>query len=236
MSHASGKIRGRKSRHTPALASRIRPVVESLEGRALLTTGLSFVEPLNLPPTIAKQGQVSGIAKGDFNRDGKLDLAITYNPSQFDGTSAQVAFLAGNGDGSFKAPVVLALPTSQGVVAAIDGILAKDFNNDGKLDVVVAEPSLQTLLIYRGNGDGTFAAPAVIPAGAKVDSIQTADLNGDGTLDLVGLDRTDSTVTTLLGKGDGTFAAPLFTTGSASRCSTWPSPMSTASQGPTSSS
>jgi len=199
-----------RHRHTPRPAGRNRPIVEPLEGRALLAAaGLSFVEPLSLPLALTASGQIQGVAKGDFNRDGKLDLAVTYSTSPNSSTSpGQVAFLAGNGDGTFAAPVNLTVPASQGVVRNLDGILAKDFNRDGKLDLVVAEPDQSTLLEYQGNGDGSFAAATILPAGAKVDSIQTADLNGDGTLDLVGLDQADNTVTVLLGKGDGTFSAP----------------------------
>jgi hypothetical protein len=132
------------------------------------------------------------LVAGDFNGDGKLDLAVTLQYAN------GVAILLGNGDGSFQNPVEYA--TVPGPV----GIVVGDFNRDGKLDLII--PSLQngaTLLL--GNGDGTFQAQGTVGTGV-VAAIATADLNHDGKLDLVTVaDEPTSTLDVLLGNGDGTF-------------------------------
>src|SRR5207248_1874764 len=86
----------------------------------------------------------SAVAVGDFNRDGKLDLATAnYN-------SANVSILPGNGNGTFG------LPTSFAAGTDPRGIAAADFNRDGKLDLAVANFGSNNVSILLGNGDGTF--------------------------------------------------------------------------------
>ena len=123
----------------------------------------------------------SGIAAiGDFDGDGKLDLAVP------DGNAVDI-FL-GNGDGTFQKPV--AYQTAYGAGVAI---VTADVNGDGKLDLITAAGS-----VMLGNGDGTFRAdggPGFVSSG----NFFVGDFNGDGILDLVGL------AGIFLGNGDGTF-------------------------------
>jgi fibronectin type 3 domain-containing protein len=67
------------------------------------------------------------VATGDFNGDGKVDLAITNESDN------SVSILLGNGDGTFQAPP-LEFTTASGAT----GVAAGDFNGDGRLDVAVA--------------------------------------------------------------------------------------------------
>jgi len=96
-------------------------------------------------------------------------------------------------------------------------IVVADFNNDGKLDIAVANAGSNNVSILLGNGDGTFQATRNFDAGgAGGSSLAVADFNGDGKLDLVvGIPANvqlpgcgGSSVSTLLGNGDGTFQAP----------------------------
>jgi FG-GAP-like repeat/Putative Ig domain len=140
-------------------------------------------------------------AVGDFNGDGKLDIAVTGG-----GYAAfvdAVTILLGNGDGTFS----LAQNSTFATGSNPWPIVAADFNGDGNLDLAVANLNDATLTILLGNGDGTFtpATGSPVAVGGGPDALATADLNSDGKLDLVVANQNDGTLTILLGNGDGTF-------------------------------
>jgi hypothetical protein len=154
-------------------------------------------------------GNAATLTVGDFNGDGKLDLA-TANGG-FGNNS--VSILLGNGDGSFGAP--LAYAADQNPVA----VAAGDFNKDGKQDLVVVNADSKDVSLLIGNGNGTFVAPRIYPGISSPGVVVAGDFNGDGKTDVVvantgSLDGT--TLSVLLGNGDGTFKDPLKVTGGAS--------------------
>ena len=148
-----------------------------------------------------------GIALGDFNNDGNLDIATSNFGSN------TMSLLLGNGDGTFKPATTIAVgPTG----ATPFRIAAGDFNNDGNLDVALTiynGGTGTTVAVLLGNGDGTFSPPASVTVGTAPYSLVVADLNNDGNQDLAvvilgNAAGTASRVEILLGNGDGTFAAP----------------------------
>ncbi len=145
------------------------------------------------PATYAVGNGATSLVTGDFNRDGKLDLAVA---NQNDHT---VSILLGNGDGTFQSQVPYPAGTPD-----VAGVALGDFNRDGKLDLVVANPSANTVSVLLGNGDGTFQAPLTYATGNHPVNLAVADLNGDGILDLAVANLNDRTVSILLGNVNGT--------------------------------
>jgi hypothetical protein len=141
------------------------------------------------------------VTTGDFNGDGKLDLASANNLSVGDNT---VSVLLGNGDGSFQptkdAKKVVPVPSSS--------VTTGDFNGDGKLDLATANPigvSAHTVGVLLGFGDGSFQPTKEFATGTKPSSVTTGDFNGDGKLDLATANADGDNVSVLLGNGDGSF-------------------------------
>jgi FG-GAP-like repeat len=149
--------------------------------------------------------QSQDLAAGDFNSDGRVDLAVSLNSPQF-----SLALLTGNGDGTFNAPVTF------DNTAALDdspAIVATDLDNDGRLDVVLAHmlacfvsPCVATrnITVMLGFGDGTFQTPFEIDVGTGMSRIAVGDFNSDGIKDL-GIAGDQSQVYVLLGIGNGSF-------------------------------
>ncbi|HKM48788.1 MAG TPA: VCBS repeat-containing protein [Terriglobales bacterium] len=145
----------------------------------------------------------AAIAVGDFNGDGIPDLAVSNN----NGSGYAVTILLGKGDGTFNVGANVSVPQWS---LNPQGIVAMDFNGDGKTDLAVTSangdsPSNYVVTILLGNGDGTFTQGQTYNTGQGDQSIVGRDFNGDGVPDLAIANYYDHTVTILLGNGDGTF-------------------------------
>jgi hypothetical protein len=143
------------------------------------------------------------VAVGDFNRDGKQDLAVANQLS-----SNNVAIFLGNGAGSFGAA------TNFSAGASPISLVVGDFNGDGKQDLAVANNGSgnndSSVSILLGNGGGAFSAPTNFPVGGSLISspldIAVGDFNGDGKQDLVTVNFNSNNVSILLGDGAGSFS------------------------------
>ena len=141
--------------------------------------------------------QVNDIAVGDFNRDGKLDIAVV-SPSN-------VAYIIlGNGDGTFQTPVSL------GTKYTPSSIVTADFNNDGKLDLAVGEAnfstSIEAIEIFAGQGNGTFNKVGEYDYNDSYTfpvKVRVGDFNQDGKVDIAV--QLFHSVNVLWGGGNGTF-------------------------------
>jgi hypothetical protein len=155
----------------------------------------TFKTPVNYG-TGTTGGCCSGLAVGDLNGDGKLDLAISAN----DG----ISILLNAGSGTFATGVYY--PSGVSGSATGDGIAIGDLNGDKKPDVVVTNEN-QGVIIFLNQGSGTFKESSVIngvPMGAT-DNVVLADINNDKKLDIVLVDSAGD-IFTFLGKGTGLFS------------------------------
>jgi hypothetical protein len=154
-------------------------VVSAMEVNASASDGLLVLRgegdaTFDPPTAYPTSGMIaSGIVVGDFTSDGLLDI-ITFFSNGFTAT-----IMVGNGDGSFQP----ARSVGQFVSGAGAWALA-DFDLDGNLDI--ATPASGNMIaIYRGKGDGTFAAAVQVYASLPVQTLTATDFDGDGKPDLV---------------------------------------------------
>lgn len=146
-------------------------------------------------------GGIRSVTAGDFDGDGRLDLAAAS------ASASGVTLFHGNGNGNFD--LVSASPSvSQGSV----WMAAGDINGDGNVDLVSAN-SDGTVSVLLGNGDDTFTNKATYPGGNQPRMVALADLNGDGKPDAAIVNNGATNVQVLLGQGDGTFSIGSYNVG-----------------------
>ncbi len=80
-----------------------------------------------------------------------------------------------------------------------------DLDQDGHLDLVIANLAEDSLVVFRGNGRGSFTRLGSSPAGANPTDLVAADINEDGAIDLVVANHETSYLTLLIGDGYGGF-------------------------------
>ena len=178
------------------------------DGKVSVLTGNSngtFNTIFGTAPSYAAGTRPIGLATGDFDGDGRLDVVVADR----DGNSANV--LLNNGGGGFRAPLTFATGNPGAFWVATD-----DFNGDGKLDLAVAHVfpdgsnnSKLSVLLSSGtdsSGNPTFQSPVLYTIGTNTtpQSVAGGDFNGDGKPDLV-VANFGGNVTVFVGNGDGTF-------------------------------
>src|ERR1700730_10451607 len=94
--------------------------------------------------TFLWSGGDGALAIGDFNHDGKMDVALV---------SKELDIYLGKGDGTFHAPIRIPIPGED----LLNSITLADFNGDGQIDIALTGGGIgPNLNVLFGNGDGTF--------------------------------------------------------------------------------
>jgi len=145
---------------------------------------------------------VNGGVTGDFNRDGKPDIAVVSGQSDAPAVTVFLATTAGHYPATGTSYPVHDFPVQ---------IRTADVNNDGNLDLVIAfQQFTPTISILLGNGDGTFTpGPDVATAlGVAYQGFDLGDFNHDGKVDMAVIECDSSNVCDVqayLGTVAGTF-------------------------------
>jgi hypothetical protein len=142
----------------------------------------------------------SSVVVGDFDFDGKKDMAATT-------AADELTIFSGNGGGTFSQGPVYSTGLQPGAIAT------GDFDRDGTPDIVVANSlgddggNGGTASVYLGSHDGGLSRQSQYPTGLDPTDLAISDVNLDARPDIVLSTKTGTSV--LLGNGDGTFQAPL---------------------------
>jgi hypothetical protein len=94
---------------------------------------------------------------------------------------------------------------STGLDSSPYSIAAGDFNNDSRLDIVVANYYSNNVGIFLGYGNGSFTNQTTYPTDSFPSSVAVEDFNNDTILDIAVSNHGSDNVGVLLGYGDGTF-------------------------------
>jgi hypothetical protein len=144
-----------------------------------------------------------GLAAGDFNEDGKPDLAVALRNSN------QLVLLTGDGNGSFSTGTLISNIGPSG--STPDHVVVGDFNGDGHQDVAISLSGLYVsggVAVFLGDGNGGLSpAPGspMITTGGQMFGIVAGHFTGTTRMDLAVTDLNHDDVLILQGAGDGSF-------------------------------
>lgn len=176
-------------------------------GRCLRQICWKRGSPVSFSPEIvtslSKEALVYQMAIADFDGDRKLDVV-----------TPEVAFLGGNGDGTFRKAVLQV--EKEWYLAR--SVAAGDFNGDGTVDFVATTPDRpdeykEKVAVFYNRSRAGFTPPDYHIAGGRTLGLHVADLNRDGRLDMVVRTRTFAdpqflTIVVLLRLPGGGFGPP----------------------------
>jgi hypothetical protein len=143
-------------------------------------------------------GDLRGIAVGDFNGDGRPDLAVGGNGSNL------VSVLVGDGTGNFVLGPSFQFPVNTFPIS----LAVADFNGDGKADLAIVLGGSNQVAALLGDGTGHFAEAPGSPfvTDKNPNFVAIGDFNTDGFSDIAVANFGGDNVTVLLGNGSGEFS------------------------------
>ena len=150
----------------------------------------------------------SGVAAGDFDGDGDVDLATTVDDPD------RMVVLLNSGAGQYTLGPSAFLPASSSPQDVIGG----DLDGDGDVDLAVAlRDPVGSVVVMINSGAATFVMGSSVPVGIRPRGLAVADMDGDGDLDLAVANRDGNTASVLTNNGAGGFTAQTFAAGNEPR-------------------
>ncbi|OUJ73538.1 FG-GAP-like repeat-containing protein [Hymenobacter crusticola] len=160
----------------------------TFSGTTTITTGYRF------------NRNTHGLAVGDVDGDGDLDLVTSYSAAPAIGNDL-VGTLLNDGNANFR------LTQQIGTAAVPYEVALGDVDNDGDLDLLAADYSANSVLVRLNDGSGTFSGTQAVAVGNNPRSLALGDLDGDGDLDLATANFSASTIISIrLNNGSGIFS------------------------------
>jgi len=172
-----------------------------LTGTIILSCANSLKkDPAEFDILTLKTGKGPGsVEVGDFNKDGKPDIAIAA------AEDSAVIILLGNNKGQFTQAAGSPISANK----FPNDIVIDDFNKDGNLDLGIANTDVSELTVLLGDGKGQFhpaeKSPFRVSSKPHTHGIATGDFNGDGNLDLATDSWGINSVLVIFGDGRGNF-------------------------------
>lgn len=127
---------------------------------------------------------VRSLVDGDFNRDGRRDIAARFEEGDYAAQIQRhaVKVYANDGAGGFAAPYTVTTDFTR------ERLVAGDFNGDGATDLAAAHNSTmfqyKTINVYLQRNGRLLESPQIVSTGSSPGALDAADLDGDGKDDL----------------------------------------------------
>jgi hypothetical protein len=160
----------------------------------LLGNGDGTLAPFKEYPT--QGGCPESTQTADMNNDSIPDIQVANYGALYVGA---VSVLIGNGDGTFKPPLVAYLPDN------VNDLVVRDFNADGFQDAAVINYTDHRVFVLLGNGDGTLKHTSTLSTGLDPIDMASGDFNNDGAFDFAVANQGSDSFSVFLGNGNGTF-------------------------------
>lgn len=170
-----------------------------------LAGSVSVAAPVFAPASPLATGQrPSGVAFGDFDADGDIDLAVTSDNLD------KIEIFSNN-----AGALILSATYFTDSASGADDLIASDIDADGDTDLVVVLKNINSVQVF-SNTAGLFTAGGIVAVGAEPVDLSVGDLDGDGDDDFATANRDDGSFT-ILTNNAGVLSAASFAAGSEPR-------------------